>query len=72
VIERTCLPLRWHAAETGRDAEEDTVVFGQGLRSRNGVVGLGSSIHLGEDLLGKSLRHPREILAIASSPVQSE
>lgn len=47
------LKLCWPTTVTGRDAEEDAVVFEQVGGDRNFIVGFRRSIHLREDFLWK-------------------
>ena len=59
------LPLSGEVTVTGRDTEEDGIVLEEVVGGSNGVGGLGGSVHLGEDFLGKGLGDPIELLALA-------
>lgn len=63
------LELAGEVSVTGGDTEDDTVVVAEGISGSDGVVTLGSGVHLGQDLLGESLGNPGETLsAIDLSP----
>lgn len=51
-------PLGREISVTGRDTKEESVVRFQDFGSDDWVAGLGSSIHLFEDLFGKGLSDP--------------
>jgi len=52
------LELSREVSVTGGDAEEDTIVVAKGVGGSDGIVPLGSGVHLGEDLVGESLGNP--------------
>jgi hypothetical protein len=49
------LHLRGKSSVTTAKTKEETVVVFHGIRSDNGVVGFGSRVDLGQDLVGKRL-----------------
>lgn len=50
------LELGGHATVAGGDTKEDSVVFSQGGRGSDGVVGFGRGMDESENLLGEGLR----------------
>lgn len=56
------LPLSREVTETGGDTEEDGIVLEELGRLSDGVALLGSSVELGQDVLGESLLNPRSYL----------
>lgn len=57
------LPLGGEVTVAGRDAEEEGIVLEQLLWLRNGVGGLGRSVHQGENIVGQGLRDPYPCLS---------
>lgn len=57
------LPLGREVTVTGRDAEEEGIVLEQLLGFGNGVVGLGRSVHLAENLVRQGLSDPYPCLS---------
>ena len=55
----TYLPLSREVTEASGDTEKETVVVSEVAGLEDGIVGLGGCMHLGQDLLGKSLGNPR-------------
>lgn len=48
--------FHWSIQRTsGRDADQESIVFLEGLGGDDGVVGLGGCVHLGEDFFGEGL-----------------
>ena len=53
------LPLGGEVTVAGGDTEEESIVFGEvGRIFQHGDVGLGRSVHLGQDLVGEGLGDP--------------
>lgn len=61
------LPLSREVAVTGGDSKEETVVLSQGAGRGNGVLGLGGSMHLTQDLFRESLGDLKEVSGATSS-----
>lgn len=59
-------PLGRLGTKTGRDTEEEAVVLGQVGRSDDGVIRLGGSVHLGENLVREGLRDLEDVGVAAS------
>ena len=53
------LPLSGEVSVTSGDTEKDGIVLQEVVGLSNGVAGLGRGVHLGQDVLGKSLANPR-------------
>lgn len=60
---RTYLPLSGHRAITGGHTEEESVEFGEDIGRDDGVVRLGGSVHLLQNLLREGLRDPAVVKA---------
>lgn len=58
------LPLSGEVTVTGRDTEENGIILEEVVGGGNGVGGLGGSVHLSEDFLGKGLGDPIEWLTL--------
>lgn len=55
---RAYLELGGHGTEASGDAKDESIEVGELEGCDDGIVGLGGRMHLGQDLLGKSLRNP--------------
>ena len=51
--------LSGHATVASGDTAKDTVELSEVVGRKDGIIGLGGRMHLGQDLLGKSLGNPR-------------
>ena len=55
----TYLELSGHATVASGDTAKETVELSEVVGGKDGIIGLGGRMHLGQDLLGKSLGNPR-------------
>lgn len=61
------LPLSREVTVTGGNSKEETIVLSQGAGRGNGVIGLGRSVHLAQDLLREGLGDLEDVSGATSS-----